>query len=160
MKKLTTIFSLVFLVLFASACKNEKSLQSYLVESSGRDGFFTGDLPVSSILSVKADVSDEIKAEFESYLTSSNYFKEVLYTDKKTAYNNLKKDLGEDFSSVLENNPLFDAYDAYVNAKFVTTQGLTEIESFIHEFGGGSIVQDIFYQKNLVEKLNIFIYFV
>ena len=100
------------------------------------------------------DNSDEIKEEFESYLTSSNYFKEVLYTDKKTAYTNLKKDLGEDFSSVLENNPLFDAYDAYVNAKFVTTQGLTEIESFIHEFGGGSIVQDIFYQKNLVEKLN------
>ena len=100
------------------------------------------------------DNSDEIKAEFESYLTSSNYFKEVLYTDKETAYTNLKKDLGEDFSSVLENNPLFDAYDAYVNAKFVTTQGLTEIESFIHEFGGGSIVQDIFYQKNLVEKLN------
>lgn len=66
MKKLTTIFSLVFLVLFASACKNEKSLQSYLVESSGRDGFFTGDLPVSSILSVKADVSDEIKETMKS----------------------------------------------------------------------------------------------
>ena len=60
MKKLTTLFSLVFLVLFASSCKNEKSLQSYLVESSGKDGFFTGDLPVGSLLTAKADVSDEV----------------------------------------------------------------------------------------------------
>jgi hypothetical protein len=66
MKKLTTIFSLVFLVLFASSCKNEKSLQSYLVESSGKDGFYTGDLPVGSMLTAKADVSDEIKETLKS----------------------------------------------------------------------------------------------
>ena len=100
------------------------------------------------------DNSDEIKSEFESYLISSNYFKKVIYTDKETAYENLKKDLGEDFSSVLDNNPLFDAYDAFVNAEFVSTEGLLEIEVFIHNFGGGNVVQDIFYQKNLVEKLN------
>ena len=100
------------------------------------------------------DNSDEIKSEFESYLVNSTYFKEVVYTDKETAYENLKKDLGEDFSSVLDNNPLFDAYDAHVNAEFVTTVGLLEIEIFIHNFGGGNVVQDIFYQKNLVEKLN------
>lgn len=66
MKKITTIFSLVFLVLFASSCKNEKSLQSYLVESSGKDGFYTGDLPVGSMLTAKADVSDEIKETLKS----------------------------------------------------------------------------------------------
>jgi hypothetical protein len=66
MKKLTTICSLVFLVLFASACKNEKSLQSYLVESSGKDGFYTGDLPVGSLLTAKADVSDEVKETIKS----------------------------------------------------------------------------------------------
>ena len=66
MKKLTTIFSLVFLVLFASSCKNEKSLQSYLVESSGKDGFFTGDLPVGSLLTAKVDVSNEVKETLKS----------------------------------------------------------------------------------------------
>ena len=66
MKKLTTICSLVFLVMFASACKNEKSLQSYLVESSGKDGFYTGDLPVGSLLTAKADVSDEVKETIKS----------------------------------------------------------------------------------------------
>ncbi|MGK0413092.1 MAG: hypothetical protein ACJA1B_001294 [Polaribacter sp.] len=66
MKKLTTLFSLIFLVLLASSCKNEKSLQAYLVDTSGKEGFFTGDLPISSVLSSKADVSEEVKETIKS----------------------------------------------------------------------------------------------
>ena len=66
MKKLTTICALVFLVVFASSCKNEKSLQSYLVDTSGKDGFFTGDLPVSSLMSAKVDVSEDVKETIKS----------------------------------------------------------------------------------------------
>lgn len=66
MKKLTQICALAFLVLFASSCKNEKSLQSYLVDTSGKEGFYTGDLPVSSVLSAKADVSDDVKETLKS----------------------------------------------------------------------------------------------
>lgn len=66
MKKLTQICALVCLVLFASSCKNEKSLQSYLVDTSGKEGFYTGDLPVSSVLSAKADVSDDVKETIKS----------------------------------------------------------------------------------------------
>jgi hypothetical protein len=66
MKKLTTIVSLIFLVLFASSCKKEKSLQVYVVESSEKEGFFTGDLPVGSLLTVKADISDEVKETLKS----------------------------------------------------------------------------------------------
>ncbi|PQJ78106.1 DUF4252 domain-containing protein [Polaribacter porphyrae] len=66
MKKLTTLCALAFLVLFASSCKNEKSLQAYLVDTSGKEGFYTGDLPVSSVLSPKADVSDDVKETIKS----------------------------------------------------------------------------------------------
>jgi hypothetical protein len=66
MKKLTTIFSMVMLVFLASSCKNEKSLQSYLVDTSNKDGFYTGDLPVSSVLSAKSDVSDDVKETIKS----------------------------------------------------------------------------------------------
>jgi hypothetical protein len=61
MKKITTLFSLVLLMLLASSCKNEKSLQSYLVETSGKEGFYTGALPVSSLFSPKAAVSKDVK---------------------------------------------------------------------------------------------------
>jgi len=66
MKKITTVFSLAFLVLFGSSCKNEKSLQSYLVDTSGKEGFYTGDLPVSSVLSAKATVSEDVKETIKS----------------------------------------------------------------------------------------------
>lgn len=66
MKKLTSIFGLVFLMVFASSCKNEASLQSYLVDTSGKEGFYTGDLPVSSVLTPKADVSEEIRETIKS----------------------------------------------------------------------------------------------
>jgi len=66
MKKITTLFSLILLVLVAASCKNEKSLQRYLVDTSGKEGFFTGDLPVGSLLTAKADVSDEVKETMKS----------------------------------------------------------------------------------------------
>lgn len=66
MKKLTTLSLLLFVMVFASSCKNEKSLQEYLVDTSGKEGFYTGDLPVSSVLSPKADVSDEVKETIKS----------------------------------------------------------------------------------------------
>lgn len=66
MKKITTIFSLVFLVLYASSCKNKKSLQSYLVDASGKEGFYSGDLPVSSLLSAKSNASEGVKETIKS----------------------------------------------------------------------------------------------
>ncbi len=66
MKTTTVLSSIILLVLFTCSCKNEKSLQSYLVDTSGKEGFYTGNLPVSSILSSKADVSDEIKETIKS----------------------------------------------------------------------------------------------
>ncbi|MDA9663512.1 permease-like cell division protein FtsX [bacterium] len=92
--------------------------------------------------------------EFFNYLTHSKYFKDVRYINKGTAFNELKKDLGEEFVSILESNPLLNSYEAFVNAKFVSAEGLKEIENFIQNYNGEKIVQDVFYQKNLVENLN------
>lgn len=64
--KINTFIAMLLIVFLASSCKNEKSLQKYLVETSGKEGFMTGDLPVSSLISAKADVSDEIKETMKS----------------------------------------------------------------------------------------------
>lgn len=66
MKKLTTIISLLLLVFFVSSCKNEKSLQAYLVDSSGKEGFYSGDLPVGSMLTPKTEVSNQVKETIKS----------------------------------------------------------------------------------------------
>ena len=104
------------------------------------------------------DTSEEIilnqRAEFNNYLDGSGYFLDVTFIDKEIAYKKLQEDMGEDFSSILKINPLLDSYDAYVKAEFVTPNGLKKIENFIEVYKGSDVVQDIFYQKNLVEKLN------
>ncbi|MGY8988402.1 MAG: cell division protein FtsX [Flavobacteriales bacterium] len=104
------------------------------------------------------DTSEELifnqRAEFNNYLDGSEYFLDVTFIDKEIAFANLQEDMGEDFSSVLGSNPLLDSYDAYVKAEFVSPNGLKEIEDFINTFKGSDVVQDIFYQRNLVEKLN------
>ena len=104
------------------------------------------------------NTSEEIilnqRAEFNNYLDGSGYFLDVTFIDKEIAFANLQEDMGEDFSSVLGSNPLLDSYDAYVKAEFVSPNGLKEIEDFINTFKGSDVVQDIFYQRNLVEKLN------
>lgn len=98
MKKITTLCTLVFLVLFATSCKNEKSLQSYLVDSSGKEGFFTGDLPVSSVLSTKADVSDDVKETVKSIKKINVAFlkktedNEVAYETEKAKLKNIFSD--------------------------------------------------------------------
>ncbi|WP_439131051.1 DUF4252 domain-containing protein [Polaribacter sp.] len=97
MKKLTTICTLVFLVVLASSCKNEKSLQSYLVETSGKEGFFTGDLPVSSILSAKADVSDQVKETIKS-IKKINYAFLPKTADNTTNYETEKAKLKNIFT--------------------------------------------------------------
>jgi cell division transport system permease protein len=104
------------------------------------------------------NTSEEIilnqRAEFNNYLDGSGYFLDVTFIDKEISFANLQEDMGEDFSSVLGSNPLLDSYDAYVKAEFVSPNGLKEIEDFINTFKGSDVVQDVFYQRNLVEKLN------
>tara|TARA_B110000046_G_C13015717_1_gene408616 strand:- start:305 stop:841 length:537 start_codon:yes stop_codon:yes gene_type:complete len=98
MKKLTTICSLVFLVLFASSCENEKSLQSYIVESSEKDGFFTGDLPLGSLLTVKSDVSEEVKETLKSVKKINVAFLRKT-ADNSVAYETEKAKLKNIFTS-------------------------------------------------------------
>ena len=106
MKKLTTICSLVLLVIFASACKNEKSLQSYLVNASNKEGFYTGDIPVSSVLSAKANVSDNVKETLKSIkkvnvaVLKKTADNEVAYEAEKAILKNILTD-NEDYKSLM-----------------------------------------------------------
>ena len=66
MKKLTTILSIFVVVLLMSSCKNEKSLQNYLVESQEKTGFISVDIPTTFLQLKNDDVSDEVKETLKS----------------------------------------------------------------------------------------------
>lgn len=66
MKKITKILSLLVLILMITSCKNEKSLQAYLVDSQEKNGFITVDIPTSFLQLKSNDVSEEVKATLKS----------------------------------------------------------------------------------------------
>ena len=92
MKNIVKISILLTIVLFVNACKNEKSLQEYLVNTSGKEGFYTGDLPISSILKANADVSNDVKETIKSIKKINIAFLPKSY-DNATTYNVEKEKL-------------------------------------------------------------------
>lgn len=66
MKNVPKILSLLLLVLMLTSCKNEKSLQGYLVESQDKSGFITVDIPTSFLQLKTEAVSDEVKETLKS----------------------------------------------------------------------------------------------
>ena len=149
---ITTIISLS-LVLFVVGLLSFILLNTDKVEDKMKESIvFT--IMIHNEDGESSEIYQNKKIEFESFLKSSEYFKEVLFIDKETAFKNLQEDLGEDFSDILENNPLLNSYDAYVNAEFVNSKGLREIDDFISSYNGNDMVQNVFYQKDLIENLN------
>ena len=104
--------------------------------------------------SIKEEIEKKRRFEFEIYLKSSEYFKEITFIDKKAATKKLIEDLGEDFENILGFSPLNHSFDAKVNAQFVNIDNLSEIEEYITSYQGSNIVKDIYYQKNLVHQIN------
>ncbi|MDG1718912.1 MAG: permease-like cell division protein FtsX [Flavobacteriales bacterium] len=93
------------------------------------------------------------REKFKSCLDSSRYFSNIKFIDKEISYKELQEDMGENLSSVLDINPLPDSYDAHVKAEFLDTTGLKKIEDFIENYKGEGVVQSIFYQRNMVERI-------
>lgn len=60
MKKITTVFVLLCISLLTVSCDNKQSLQGYLVESQGKDGFMTFDIPVNFFKPKSDEVSKEV----------------------------------------------------------------------------------------------------
>ena len=138
MKKITTLFSLALLMLLASSCKNEKSLQNYLVDTSGKEGFYTGDLPISSLLSPKASVSEDVKETIRS-IKKINVVFLMKTADNSTAYEIEKEKL----KNIFKDNKTFKSLMSMkVKGMHVSVYyaGATDAVDEIIAFGYGSDV--------------------
>jgi hypothetical protein len=136
MKKIITLISLALLMLLISSCKNEKSLQSYLVDTSGKEGFYTGDLPVSSLLSPKAAVSEDVKETIRS-IKKINVAFLIKTADNSTAYEIEKEKLKNIFkeNTTFKSLMSIKAKGMHVNVYY---SGNTAAVAEIVAFGYGS----------------------
>lgn len=92
-------------------------------------------------------------AQLQNYIASQSYAKDVQYVNKETAQQIWNKENNEDWSKILDYNPLPESIDFYARAQYVNPDSLSKISSSILALYGNDIT-DLNYQQGLVSTLN------
>jgi len=118
---------------------NAQRLSNYVKENIG----FT--------IMLKEGVNEMEIMKFQKVLDAASFAKSSTFVSKEQATIDLQRDLGEDFVSFLGYSPLLPSIDVKLNATYTNTDSLAIITS---ELNKNMAVHDIFYQENLIDKLN------
>lgn len=97
------------------------------------------------------NIDTKILDEFKNSLNSKEYVKKLSFISKDSAAKLLQTDLGEDFLSILDTNPLKDNLELNLNESFVNKDSISKIRK---ELASNAVVYEISYNETLVEKLD------
>ena len=92
----------------------------------------------------------EISA-FQALLEKNPSIKSVRFISKQEALDSLKKDLGEDATSMLEVNPLPASFELKLNASHTSPQSLKMISDEIQQ---NKMVREVTYQRTEIDRMN------
>lgn len=118
---------------------NARKLSDYVMENIG----------VTLILKDGSREADVLK--LQKQLETTSFIKSTKYVDKATAADELKKELGEDFTNFLGYNPLLSSIDVNVYANYANPDSLVKIEKQLMTYPE---VQEVYYQRDLVRQLH------
>ena len=133
--------SLVLFVigLLGLALINAQRLSNYVKENIG----FT--------IMLKEGVNEIEIMNFQKILDAADFAKRSTFVSKEQATKDLQNDLGEDFVSFLGYSPLLASFDVKLNSSYANTDSLLVIKTELNDY---PLVHTIFYQENLIDKLN------
>jgi cell division transport system permease protein len=100
---------------------------------------------------IQDDAASAEVAKFQKSLQLEPFIKSVEFISKEEAAKELASILDEEFVEFLGYNPLHDAIDIRLKAEYVSAKKLAELEE---SYGELAFVQDVVYDKPLVEKMN------
>ena len=118
---------------------NAQRLSNYVKENIG----FT--------ITLKEGVNEMEIMNFQKILDAADFAKSSTFVSKEQATKDLQNDLGEDFVSFLGYSPLLASVDVKLNASYANTDSLAIIKAELNDY---PVVHTIFYQENLIDKLN------
>ena len=118
---------------------NAQRLSNYVKENIG----FT--------IMLKEGVNEIEIMNFQKILDAADFAKISTFVSKEQATKDLQNDLGEDFVSFLGYSPLLASVDVKLNARYANTDSLVVIKAELNDY---PIVHTVFYQENLIDKLN------
>ncbi len=120
-----------------------------LVNAKGVSDYFKENMQVSVMM--KQNVSDEKALEFRESLESERYIKNTTFISKEQGQRELAAQLGEGFLDVFETSPIPVSIDITLDADYVSADSLEVVKNEIMK---NSIVDEVVYQKSLVDTLN------
>ncbi|MGQ1785478.1 MULTISPECIES: cell division protein FtsX [unclassified Saccharicrinis] len=100
---------------------------------------------------LKDNVREVEVRRLQKYLDASSYVKSTEYIDKERAAKELQDQLGEDFVEFLGYNPLLSSIEVKLFAEYANPDSIKNVEEIFSSF---SQVKEVFYQKNLIQKVN------
>ncbi len=118
---------------------DSKKISNYVKEHVQLTAFLQEGVKDTDINSLKEDME------------KMPYVKSVQYVSKQEALESLKRDLGEDASTMLESNPLPASLDIGLKAEYANPDSLKKIAAMI---GTNKIVKEVSYQRTEVDKMN------
>lgn len=118
---------------------DSKKISNYVKEHVQLTAFLQEGVKDTDINSLKEDME------------KMPYVKSVQYVSKQQALESLKRDLGEDASTMLESNPLPASLDIGLKAEYANPDSLKKIAAMI---GTNKIVKEVSYQRTEVDKMN------
>ena len=118
---------------------NAQRLSDYVKENIG----FT--------IMLKEGVNEIEIMNLQKILDAADFAKNNTFVSKEQATKDLQNDLGEDFVSFLGYSPLLASIDVKLNANYANSDSLVFIKA---EWSDYPVVHTIFYQENLIDKLN------
>ncbi len=120
-----------------------------LVNAKAVSDYFKENMQVSVLM--KQTVSDEAALEFREDLEGERYIKNTVFISKEQGQRELAAQLGDDFLDVFETSPIPVSIDITLNADYVSSDSLEVVR---HELSKSSLVDEVVYQRSLVDALN------
>lgn len=120
-----------------------------LVNARSVSDYFKENMQVSVLL--KPDVSDDEALAFMSRLEGMDFIRSSEFISKEQGAAEMSELLGEDFLSVFDGSPIPASIDVTLNADYVSADSLEVVRGRIAR---SPLVDEVIYQKSLVEALN------
>lgn len=120
-----------------------------LVNAKSVSDYFKENMQVSVMM--KQSVSDDTALSFKADLDKERFIKGSVFISKEQGKREMADMLGEDFLEVFETSPIPVSIDITLNADYVSADSLEVVRA---EIGKSPLVDEVTYQRSLVDALN------
>lgn len=120
-----------------------------LVNARSVSDYFKENMQVSVLM--KQNVSEKSARQFQDKLDGMRFIRSSEFISKEQGQEEMAELLGDDFLSVFETSPIPVSIDVTLDADYVSADSLEMVRREISE---SSLVDEVVYQRSLVDALN------